>query len=96
MARISVVRSIAKFFAPDPREKPGRFPGEWVPEGMFLALAVRGNRVRRVSLDRDAILPDGLFDGAFAPIPTVRCGSGQGVSSTQLRHWPREFGASAT
>jgi hypothetical protein len=30
------------------------------------------------------------------PIPAVRMPSGEGVKSTQLRHWPCEFGASVT
>jgi hypothetical protein len=35
-------------------------------------------------------------NGRDAPLPVIRCGRGQGVSPTQLRHWPRGFGASAT
>jgi hypothetical protein len=37
----------------------------------------------------------GSADG-FAPIPAVRGIAIESREATQLRHWPREFGASAT
>jgi hypothetical protein len=32
----------------------------------------------------------------YAPIPAVRGATIEPLESTQLRHWPRGFGASAT
>jgi DNA invertase Pin-like site-specific DNA recombinase len=56
-------------------------------------------RLTRPLYPKDRTLQEGFSlaaGGGSAPIPAVRGIAIESREATQLRHWPREFGASAT